>query len=242
MRSNERYRVVGVQCYPTGKTGMPSTIVTLEDTKAVKEMQELKKERRHIHRVLLSSILLTVLALICFGVVIYHTFTEIAEFTAKEFATEKIEVETTPTTEPAEETVTETETDFYREEIPLGYAEQKALYNASEEFGVDYFTMLGLIERETNFRNIYGDGGKAYGYCQVWPHWWSGKMQDIGASDLNIPKDNFRTACAIVSELTDRYGSIAGALTAYNKGSYDGTVSKYATVVLENAEKWRSLI
>jgi soluble lytic murein transglycosylase-like protein len=74
----------------------------------------------------------------------------------------------------------------------------------------------------------------------VWRKWWSKKMKDIGADDLNIPEDNFRTACAILRELTDTYGSTAGALTAYNQGSYNGTVTNYATTVLENAEKWRN--
>lgn len=145
-------------------------------------------------------------------------------------------------TEIAETATTEETTalDVYSEEVPLSYEDQHALYDAAEEFGVDYYTMLGLIEKETDFRNISGDGGKASGYCQIWKYWWSELMTDIGAEDLNIPKDNFRTACAIVSELTDRHGSLAGALTAYNKGSYDGKVSKYATAVLENAEKWRN--
>lgn len=132
------------------------------------------------------------------------------------------------------------EPDFYSEDIPLEYDEQRTLYDASVEFGVDYYTMLGLIEKETNFRNISGDGGKASGYCQIWRVYWSDLMEDIGASDLNVPEDNFRTACAIVAHLTDRHGSLAGALTAYNKGSYDGTVSRYAVSVLENAEKWRN--
>lgn len=131
------------------------------------------------------------------------------------------------------------EPDFYFEDVPLTYEEQECLFEASEEFGVDYCVMLGLIEKETDFRNISGDGGKASGYCQVWEYWWSDLMTDIGAEDLNNPKDNFRTACAIVAELRDQYGSMAGALTAYNKGSYDGTVSRYAASVLENAEKWR---
>lgn len=137
-------------------------------------------------------------------------------------------------TEEAEE-----ETETYSDAIPLSYTEQKALKDASEEFGVDYCVMLGLIEQETDFRNIPGDNGNASGYCQVWKKWWSGKMQDIGADDLNIPEDNFRTACAIMRELTDRYGSVAGALTAYNKGSYNGRVSAYASSVLQNAEKWK---
>lgn len=132
-------------------------------------------------------------------------------------------------------------TDFYSEEIPLTFEEQSALYDASNEFDVDYCVMLGLIERETEFRNIYGDGGNSYGYCQVQLKWWGSLMQEIGTRNLNVPKDNFRTACAIVSELTDKYGSLSGALTAYNKGSYDGTVSRYAVAVLQNAEKWRGI-
>lgn len=137
------------------------------------------------------------------------------------------------------EIVEEVEDNFYSEDVPLTYEEQEDLYKASEEFGVDYYTMLGLIEKETDFRNIMGDDGNAYGYCQVWLYWWGDTMRKIGGTDLLIPKDNFRTACAIVSELNNRYGCLAGALTAYNAGSYDGTVSKYAVNVLENAEKWR---
>lgn len=238
MRSNGRYRIVSVQGNPTSAKGMSSTIVTLAD----KELEKREAKEKLMRAILFSAVLLMFLAVICFEVVNYHINTEIAEITAIQTATEEIEVEAIPTTETETETVIEPGTDFYSEEIPLGYAEQKALFEASEEFGVDYYTMLGLIERETNFRNISGDGGKAYGYCQVWPYWWSEKMQDIGASDLNNPEDNFRTACAIVRELTDRYRSTAGALTAYNKGSYNGTATEYARSVMANAEKWRALI
>ena len=160
-------------------------------------------------------------------------------------ATEKARVERIPIEEteivPEEvpEVVPEEPIDEYEADVPLTYQEQRELREATEEFGIDYDLMLGLIEKETEFRNIPGDGGEAYGYCQVWLRWWKGKMQDIGATDLNIPRDNFRTACAIMRELTDRYGSYAGALTAYNEGSFDGVVSNFATTVLLNAEKWK---
>lgn len=160
-------------------------------------------------------------------------------------ATEKARVEKIPIEETeivpevVPEVVPEEPIDEYEADVPLTYQEQRELRSAAEEFGIDYSLMLGLIEKETEFRNIPGDGGEAYGYCQVWLRWWKGKMQDIGATDLNIPKDNFRTACAIMRELTDRYGSYAGALTAYNKGSFDGVVSNYATTVLQNAERWK---
>lgn len=146
-----------------------------------------------------------------------------------------------PTVREVEVTEVAEEVEAYSEEIPLTAEEQKSLRSASDEFGIDYYTMLGLIEKETNFRNVSGDGGKASGYCQIWRVYWKDLMDEIGARDLNVPEDNFRTACAIMRELTDRYGSVAGALTAYNKGSYDGTVSRYATVVMENAEKWRGI-
>ena len=191
----------------------------------VKIYKELKLEAGDW--MLISAISLTFLLLaFCIGLHIGRAQTE----TVAETVTEEVAVV---------ETVTEEETETYSDDIPLSYAEQQSLRDASEEFGVDYYVMLGLIEQETDFRNIAGDNGNASGYCQVWRKWWSGKMNDIGAEDLNIPEDNFRTACAIIRELTDRYGSTAGALTAYNKGSYDGRVSSYASSVLQNAEKWR---
>ena len=235
MRKDGKYRVVDVRGVPTSPGGM---VVTLEERES--ECKQCEREWKRL--CIIPLILLVISAGFLFASIRIYRTIENAEFTAKEFVTEEIEAEATATTEQTTETVTEPDTDFYIDTIPLGYAEQKALYEASNEFGVDYFTMLGLIERETNFRNIYGDGGRAYGYCQVWPKWWSGKMQDIGANDLNVPEDNFRTACAIVRELTDRYGSLAGALTAYNTGSFDGVVAKYATTVMSNAEKWRCLI
>ena len=128
------------------------------------------------------------------------------------------------------------EASWYIEELPLTYEEQEALWEACQEFQVDHTVMLALIERETNFRNVQGDGGDRIGYCQIQPRWWSGLMDDIGAEDLNDPEDNFRTACAIMAQLTERYGSVEDALSAYNTGS--GGPTKYASAVLENSRKW----
>lgn len=127
--------------------------------------------------------------------------------------------------------------DIYRASIPLSFDEQIALYNASQEFGVDYFLMVALIHRETNFRNIPGDGGESIGYAQIQPKWWGELMAEIGAEDLTDPEDNFRTACAILATLAERYGSIEDALTAYNRGTPG--FSQYAKTILVNAEHWR---
>lgn len=127
---------------------------------------------------------------------------------------------------------------YFREDVPLTYLEQDYLHTACEEFGVEYEVMLGLIERETNFRNVQGDGGDSIGYCQIQPKYWSELMEEIGAEDLNEPFDNFRTACAILSRHMENYGDLEAALTAYNAGHDTGS-REYAAGVLENAEKWK---
>ena len=125
---------------------------------------------------------------------------------------------------------------WYIEGIPLTYQEQEYLWDACNEFDVDYSLMLALIERETNFQNVTGDGGDSIGYCQIQPKWWSILMDEIGADDLTDPQDNFRTGCAIMSQLIDRYGTTECALSAYNSGSPNPT--DYATAVLYAANKW----
>lgn len=125
---------------------------------------------------------------------------------------------------------------YYRDDVPLTYDEQDFLQTACEEFGVDYPLMLGLIEHETNFRNIHGDDGKSAGYCQIQRRYWHGLMDEIGAKDLNDPYDNFRTGCAIMAQLIDRYGNVKDALSVYNSG-HTGRNS-YSNAVLEAAERW----
>lgn len=153
----------------------------------------------------------------------------------------------TPTPEPTLEPVPDENEDeriedalvkqgYFRDDVPLSYEEQDFLHTACSEFGVDYALMLALIEHETKFQNVTGDNGRSEGYCQIQKKWWSGLMEEIGVDDLMKPYDNFRTACAILSRLTERYGSVRDALSAYNSGSPGAT--KYAASILEAAERW----
>lgn len=130
----------------------------------------------------------------------------------------------------------------FSEDVPLSYEEQKALFDACEEFSVDYPLMLALIERETHFRNEIGDGGNSYGYCQIQPRWWLETAESIGVTDLMEPEGNFRTGCAILTHLLDVYGcgNLTDALTAYNTGH--GGASEYARDVLEKQEKWQGVL
>lgn len=125
------------------------------------------------------------------------------------------------------------------EDVPMSIELQEQLYRASEEFGVDYHVMLALIDRETQFQNVMGDGGESYGYCQIQPKWWYELMVDIDATNLNDPKDNFRAACAIMARLTYCYGTVQGALVAYNQGYYNGVPTEYSRYVMSRAERFR---
>lgn len=137
---------------------------------------------------------------------------------------------------PAQKRVEKERNTYFRDDIPLGVFEQRLLYSAAEEFGVPYTLALAVVERETNYRNITGDGGDSIGYMQVQPRWHSERMEEIGAYDLTDPKDNFRTGCSYLGELLSKYdGDETNALTAYNSGK--GGTSRYASAVLEIWER-----
>ena len=121
---------------------------------------------------------------------------------------------------------------WYIEDLPLDRELQKALWDACQEFEIDYALALAVVEQETNYQNLIGDGGASVGYFQIQPRWWGELMERIGADDLTDPVDNFRTGCAVLQELLLRYdGSVADALTAYNSG-HPGQ-SDYAEAVME---------
>lgn len=125
---------------------------------------------------------------------------------------------------------------YLREDIPLSYELQCALYGACLEYNVDFNLMLALIEQETHFTNVKGDGGNSEGFCQVQKRWHAERMEKLGVTDLMDPESNFRVACHFLRELMDRYGNVEDALTAYNSG-HPGT-SKYSRSVLEKMEAW----
>lgn len=114
---------------------------------------------------------------------------------------------------------------------PLSLENQMLLYGACLEFQVDYDLALAVIEQETGYRNLTGDGGESAGYMQIQRKWWKGLMAEIGAADLMNPEDNFRTGCAILRQLLDKYGNTEDALTAYNSGRPGS--SRYSRSVLE---------
>lgn len=124
---------------------------------------------------------------------------------------------------------------WYVADIPLNLELQAALWDSCQEFGVDYPLALAVIEQETRFQNLIGDGGDSIGYFQVQPYWWGELMKSIGVEDLTDPAQNFRAGCAVLRNLLNRYdGSVTDALTAYNPG-----FRNYAKSVLERMEGYQ---
>ena len=138
--------------------------------------------------------------------------------------------------EPQERQLGLCEDTYLREDIPLDYDTQMLLYGACLEFEVPYELALAVIEQETNFKNIMGDGGKAYGYFQVWPKWHKDRMAQLGVSDLMDPEGNFRVALHFMREILDRYGSLEDALSYYNTGAPGQT--RYSREVMERMQKY----
>ena len=138
--------------------------------------------------------------------------------------------------EPQERQLGPCEDTYLREDIPLSYELQAMLYSACLEYEIDYSLALAMIEQETNFKNIMGDGGKAYGYFQVWPKWHKDRMAQLGVSDLMDPEGNFRVAMHFMRENLDRYGSLEDALSYYNTGAPGQT--RYSLEVMERMRKY----
>lgn len=128
---------------------------------------------------------------------------------------------------------------YFNDLIPLDYDLQAELRAACDEFDVPFSLMVAMIDKESNFENIVGDSGNAEGYLQIWSYWHSDKMEQIGATDLMNPVDNFRTGCYIMSILLDKHTPY-DALSAYNTGSVG--YSEYAEVVSELWNYWEDVL
>lgn len=132
-----------------------------------------------------------------------------------------------------------------RYDIPLDDKLQDYIIETSEERGIDPAIIIAMIKRESQFDiDIVGDKGKAFGLMQIHPRWHSDRMEKLGVTDLLDPYQNVTVGIDIMAELLDGGESVEWALMAYNGGYAHankhieaGTLSGYATDVLEFAEE-----
>lgn len=165
-------------------------------------------------------------------------------------ATEPTQVptESTKATQPPETTAEteetlppETEAPITLYDVPLATDLQLHIISEAESYGIDPAIIFAIAYRETTFNaSAIGDNGSSLGMMQVQPYWHGERMERLGCTDLLDPFQNVTVAIDYLDEMLGWYGGdMAKALTAYNRGSYGGTVTEYASAVLAFAEELR---
>ena len=129
-------------------------------------------------------------------------------------------------------------------EVAQGY-----LWNTCRDAGVDYYTVLALIERESGYRyDATGDRGRSKGLMQIQEKWHRNRMTELGVTDLYNPYGNMKVGVDFLKEMQDKYLDKGGAhrvLMAYNMGASgakklweDGTYSTaYSREILQRAQE-----
>jgi hypothetical protein len=100
---------------------------------------------------------------------------------------------------------------------------QVYLWCICRDAGVDYYTVLAIIERESGYRyDATGDNGSSKGLMQIWESNHLDRMEALGVDDLYNPYSNMRVGVNFLAELNSRYLESSGAhcvLMAYNMGA-----------------------
>lgn len=123
--------------------------------------------------------------------------------------------------------------------VPLDSDVQEAISRLCDERGVDVWIVLAMIYHESRFNeSVIGDNGKSFGLMQIQPRWHRERMDRLGVDDLLDGKQNVAVGIDFLAELLDRYdGDYSKALTAYNRGHYDGKANSYAINVIKTSDE-----
>jgi soluble lytic murein transglycosylase-like protein len=103
----------------------------------------------------------------------------------------------------------------------LSEAVQVYLWNLCRDRGLDYYTVLALIERESAYKwDAVGDNENSYGYGQIYKKWHLERMEEEGVQDLTDPYGNLRVCTNFLQELQGKYGESGDncVLMVYNMG------------------------
>ena len=128
---------------------------------------------------------------------------------------------------------------------------QVYLWCECKEYGVDYYTVLAIIERESGYHwDKVGDNGNSKGYMQIYEKWHTERMEAGGVTDLFNPYQNIRVGLNCLREIQDKYLASSGencVLMVYNMGestakklwAKDIYSSAYSREVIARAQELR---
>lgn len=105
--------------------------------------------------------------------------------------------------------------------------------------GVCPSIILSMIYHESRYdEKAIGDNGNSFGLMQIQLSQHEERVSRLGVTDLLDGAQNVIVGIDYLDELLDRYnGDYGAALTAYNQGHYKGTISSYARIIMEGAQK-----
>jgi hypothetical protein len=127
---------------------------------------------------------------------------------------------------------------------------QMYTYSLCNQNGIDYETILAMIEYESGYKWDARSEAGALGYMQIMQKWHTDRMQNLGVYDIENPYQNIETGIDIMREMLEKYeNNYEKALTAYHWGptgaqqrffsaGQDGC--EYSDSVLEIAKRIRS--
>lgn len=102
------------------------------------------------------------------------------------------------------------------------------------EYGVDYETVLAIIEKESGYK-WDAKSAVAYGYMQIIPEYHYDRMDRLHVSDIQDPYGNISVGINYLAELLEKYsGNYDKALTAYRWG-VTGAYTDYFSAGLESS-------
>jgi soluble lytic murein transglycosylase-like protein len=166
---------------------------------------------------------------------VVYTEAETTETHTEETITTAI---TEAVTEPSVSVLETTQATIPLYNVKLSTEVQECIITECGKYNIPPEIIIAMIERESRFNaNAIGDNGNSFGLMQIQPRWHSQRMAKLGCTDLLNPIQNVKVGIDYLGELYNRYGSIEKALVAYNKGSYTGTITNYATSIMARANE-----
>jgi len=130
-------------------------------------------------------------------------------------------------------------------DIPLDPEIQEFTYYLADEYGVDFYLVLAIMQTESNYRANLISRTNDYGLMQInrVNHGWL--ATNLHLSNMLDPYQNIRAGVYMLSDLFEKYGTTERVLMAYNLGEsganalWRGGVYEtgYVRAVKENMEE-----
>ena len=163
------------------------------------------------------------------------------EATAKPATAETIAIDTVPIETEVATEATQEPAILY--DVPLDVELQLHIISEAKAKGIDPAIVMAVISWESGFdTEAVGDNEQSYGLMQIQPRWHYKRMLNLGCTNLLDPYQNVTVGIDILAGAIWQYGDVAQGLVAYNQGSYKGTITNYAQMVLETADNMRGSV